>query len=119
MEDLRGSHMSMIFQEPMTSLNPALTIGTQLMETVLRHKRVSKTAARERAVYLLDKVGIPSAETRFRQYPHQLSGGLRQRVMIAMALMCDPELLIADRSEERRVGKECVSTCRSRWAPYL
>src|SRR3546814_857269 len=64
MEDLRGSHMSMIFQEPMTSLNPALTIGTQLMETVLRHKRVSKTAARERAVYLLDKVGIPSAETR-------------------------------------------------------
>src|SRR3546814_13012907 len=66
------------------------------METVLRHKRVSKTAARERAVYLLDKAGIPSAETRFRQYPHQLSGGLRKRVMIAMALMCDPELLIAD-----------------------
>src|SRR3546814_4775226 len=86
----------MIFQEPMTSLNPALTIGTQLMETVLRHKRVSKTAARERAVYLLDKVGIPSAETRFRQYPHQLSGRLRQSVMIAMALMCDPGLLMAE-----------------------
>src|SRR3546814_18630493 len=113
MEDLRGSHMSMIFQEPMTSLNPALTIGTQLMETVLRHKRVSKTAARERAVYLLDKVGIPSAETRFRQYPHQLSGGLRQRVMIAMALMCDPELLIAD---EPTTALDAIgrATCRER-----
>jgi peptide/nickel transport system ATP-binding protein len=96
MEDLRGDRMSMIFQEPMTSLNPSLTIGTQLMETVLRHKRTGKAAARDRAVYLLDKVGIPSAEARFRQYPHQLSGGLRQRVMIAMALMCEPELLIAD-----------------------
>lgn len=96
MEDLRGNRMSMIFQEPMTSLNPSLSIGTQLTETVLRHKKTTRNEARERAVYLLDKVGITSPEARLNQYPHQLSGGLRQRVMIAMALMCEPELLIAD-----------------------
>src|SRR3546814_19612870 len=93
MEDLRGSHMSMIFQEPMTSLNRALTIGTQLMETVLRHNRVSKPAARERAIYLLDQGGIHSAATRCRQYPHHLSGGLREPVRIALALRGVPQLM--------------------------
>jgi peptide/nickel transport system ATP-binding protein len=96
MADLRGDRVAMIFQEPMTALNPAYTIGDQLMEGYLRHKGGSAAAARTRAVELLEKVGIASAGERLRQYPHQLSGGLRQRVMIAMALMCDPYLLIAD-----------------------
>jgi peptide/nickel transport system ATP-binding protein len=96
MSDVRGNRMAMIFQEPMTSLNPAYTIGNQLEEALLRHRRVRRGAARERAVYLLDRVGIPSAASRLRQYPHQLSGGLRQRVMIAMALMCGPSLILAD-----------------------
>jgi peptide/nickel transport system ATP-binding protein len=96
MADIRGNRLSMIFQEPMTSLNPAYTIGNQLMETLLRHRRVSHAEARERTVYLLEKVGITAAGSRLGQYPHQLSGGLRQRVMIAMALMCGPALIIAD-----------------------
>ncbi len=96
MADLRGNAMAMIFQEPMTSLNPAYTIGNQLEEALRRHRRVSAAAARERAVYLLEKVGITAAASRLGQYPHQLSGGLRQRVMIAMALMCGPKLIIAD-----------------------
>ncbi|WP_422028470.1 ABC transporter ATP-binding protein [Roseovarius sp.] len=96
MRALRGARMSMIFQEPMTSLNPAYTIGDQLTEALLLHKRVGREAARARAVELLEKVGITAAESRLSQYPHQLSGGLRQRVMIAMALMCEPELIIAD-----------------------
>ncbi|MBP2848200.1 ABC transporter ATP-binding protein [Dickeya oryzae] len=93
---LRGSQMAMIFQEPMTSLNPSFTLGDQLCETLLAHRNVSRAEARERAVYLMNRVGIPMAVERLRQYPHQLSGGLRQRIMIAMALMCGPELIIAD-----------------------
>jgi peptide/nickel transport system ATP-binding protein len=93
---LRGDRMAMIFQEPMTALNPAYTIGNQLMETFLLRRGGGRPKARERAVELLDKVGITSAAERLGQYPHQLSGGLRQRVMIAMALMCGPELLVAD-----------------------
>jgi peptide/nickel transport system ATP-binding protein len=85
-----------VFQEPMTALNPCWTIGNQLEEVLLRHKGGRRRAARERAVFLLEKVGIPAAASRLGQYPHQLSGGLRQRVMIAMALMCGPDLVIAD-----------------------
>jgi peptide/nickel transport system ATP-binding protein len=93
---LRGSKMAMIFQEPMTALNPAYAIGEQLTEHYIHHRKASARQARDRAVELLEKVGIASAGQRLGQYPHQLSGGLRQRVMIAMALMCGPELLIAD-----------------------
>ncbi len=96
MSDLRGDRMAMIFQEPMTSLNPAYTIGNQLAEPLMRHRKVSRAEAEARAVHLLERVGITAAARRMGQYPHQLSGGLRQRVMIAMALMCDPDLLIAD-----------------------
>ncbi|MGH6661622.1 MAG: ABC transporter ATP-binding protein, partial [Rhodospirillales bacterium] len=96
MSDLRGNAMGMIFQEPMTSLNPSYTIGNQLEEALLRHRRVSRREACDRAVMLLEKVGITAAASRLRQYPHQLSGGLRQRVMIAMTLMCGPDLIIAD-----------------------
>lgn len=93
---LRGDRMAMIFQEPMTALNPAYTIGDQLTEHYIFHKRSTPAEARDRAVQLLEKVGIAAAAGRLGQYPHQLSGGLRQRVMIAMALMCGPDLLIAD-----------------------
>jgi len=93
---LRGSRMSMIFQEPMTSLNPAMTIGEQLCEVYERHISKERNKAEQRALHLLERVGIAGAEARMRQYPHELSGGLRQRVMIAMALMCNPILLIAD-----------------------
>jgi len=96
MADIRGNKMTMIFQEPMTSLDPCYTIGNQLEEALLRHRKVGRMDARDRAVFLLDKVGITAAESRLKQYPHQLSGGLRQRVMIAMGLMCDPSLIIAD-----------------------
>ena len=96
MRALRGDRMAMIFQEPMTSLNPVYTIGDQLMEALQLHRPVSRQEARARAAELLGKVGITAAESRLGQYPHQLSGGLRQRVMIAMALMCEPELIIAD-----------------------
>lgn len=96
MADVRGNRMSMIFQEPMTSLNPLLTIGEQLIEVFVRHAHGTHTEARARALELLRKVGIAQPERRLGQYPHQLSGGLRQRVMIAMALMCSPDLVIAD-----------------------
>lgn len=96
MSDIRGHRMSMIFQEPMTSLNPSYTVGNQLEEIFIRHNPGKRREARERAVFLLEKAGIAQAGMRLAQYPHQLSGGLRQRVMIAMALMCGPQLIIAD-----------------------
>ena len=93
---LRGKEMSMIFQEPMTSLNPVLTIGYQVSEVLTTHLHISKKEAYEKTVALLNAVKIPSAERRIKEYPHQLSGGMRQRVMIAMAIACNPSLLIAD-----------------------
>ena len=96
MADLRGNRMAMIFQEPMTSLNPAWTIGDQLTEPFLRHGKGNRREATDRAVFLLERVGIAAAGRRLGQYPHELSGGLRQRVMIAMALMCGPDLILAD-----------------------
>jgi len=96
MKRLRGHRISMIFQEPMTSLNPVLTVGTQIAENVVRHMGVPWSAARDRAFEMLDLVRIADARRRLDEYPHQLSGGMRQRVMIAMALSCDPQVLIAD-----------------------
>ena len=96
MKAIQGNKISMIFQEPMTSLNPVFTIGRQVMEPLIYHKNQRPAEARQEAVHLLKLVGIPSAENRIDEYPHQLSGGMRQRVMIAMALACRPELLIAD-----------------------
>ena len=96
MRKLRGNKISMIFQEPMTSLNPVFTIGYQIMESLMLHKNMNKKEAHDRAIELLELVGIPEAGKRVDEYPHQLSGGMRQRVMIAMALAGDPELLIAD-----------------------
>ncbi len=96
MQDIRGNDIAMIFQEPMTSLNPVLTVGRQIAEAIIRHRSVSKAQARVETVRLLERVRIPAAASRFDEYPHQLSGGMLQRVMIAMALACRPRLLIAD-----------------------
>jgi len=96
LESLRGAEMGMIFQEPMTALNPVLTVGDQIAETARRHLRVGRKEARNRAIEALRRVGIPAPEQRIDDYPHHMSGGMRQRVMIAMALICQPKLLIAD-----------------------
>src|SRR3954471_13763716 len=96
MRSIRGRDISMIFQEPMTSLNPVFTIGAQIMEAIMLHQKISKAAARCKTIELLREVGIPKPEQRVDSYPHQMSGGQKQRVMIAMALSCNPQLLIAD-----------------------
>jgi len=96
MRDVRGGQIGMIFQEPMTSLNPVFTIGRQIEEVLLLHQRLSPRAARAQAIELLQRVGIPAPERRLAQYPHELSGGMKQRVMLAMAIACRPRLLIAD-----------------------
>ena len=96
MRSIRGVDISMIFQDPMTALNPTLTIGNQLMEGVMQHQKIQKGEAKEKAIEMMNLVGIPNPEERLKQFPHQFSGGMRQRIVIAIALICEPDLLIAD-----------------------
>jgi len=96
MQNIRGSDISMIFQDPMTSLNPTMTIGKQIMESIIKHQKLPKKKAKDKTIEILEMVGIPDAVKRISNYPHQFSGGMRQRVVIAMAISCNPKILIAD-----------------------
>lgn len=96
MRDIRGADISMIFQDPMTALNPTLRVGEQIAENIMQHENISKEKAKEKAFETLELVGIPNPKERLKQYPHEFSGGMRQRIVIAMALVCNPEVLIAD-----------------------
>lgn len=122
MQDIRGSRVSMIFQDALSSLNPVLTICDQISEPLRIHQHLSKKAAREKALEMLRLVGIPAPEKRLDQYPHELSGGMRQRVMIAMALACEPDILIADEPTTaldvtiQAQILDLMRACRRRWA---
>ena len=123
MRTIRGNQISMIFQEPMTSLNPVMTIGRQIGEALILHQNMSQKAATNRAIEMLHLVGIPEPKQRVKEYPHQLSGGMRQRAMIAMALACNPKVLIADEptsrstSPSRRRSSTSSASCSASSAP--